>query len=373
MKSRTKLISQTKHSTVSLPSKTDMNKENSSKERDSAICLSQLKQHVKEVKNNVTVLEAEPDLATAISMLDAALNRRDQAIKSHNEQNPANLPTGTGRAEASSGPPSLPPILDDQLEKAVFTHPGQDSNPAVTYDRLEILGDAYIELIATKLVWDRFPSLPSGRMSQIRESLVKNETLAAYADVYGFAHKAIVPPGYATQAKRWIKTKGDIFEAYVAAVILSDPMDGYRNAERWLTGLWLPKLVDLGLQKSDLHSKEELAKLVMAKGIKLEYVEEKSAMQPKGTGSQTFFIGVYLTGWGWEKKHLGSGQGPSKNAAGDRAAKSALANTSLIAQISQAKKLSLSNKMAESSPTIHYIQVLIIGFHALIYVQMTIN
>lgn len=344
LNSITKHISQTKHSTGPVPTETNTSKKDFSKDQDTKICLSQLRQHVKEVKNNVTILEAEPDLATAISMLDAALNRREKAVQTHSVQDTANLSSGSGKTEKSSEPPSLPPILDDRLEKAVFTHPGQDSNPAVTYDRLEILGDAYIELIATKLVWDRFPSLPSGRISQIRESLVKNETLAAYADVYGLAHKAIVPPGYADQAKRWIKTKGDIFEAYVAAVILSDPMNGYRNAEQWLIALWLPKLVDLGLQKSDLHSKEELAKLVMAKGIKLEYVEEKSAVMPKGTGSQTFFIGVYLTGWGWEKKHLGSGQGPSKNAAGDRAAKSALANTSLISQISQAKKSSLSSK-----------------------------
>lgn len=231
----------------------------------------------------------------------------------------------------------MPPIPDDTLEKAVFTHPGLSNNDNATYDRLEILGDAYIELIATKLVWVKFPEIPSGRISQIRELLVKNETLSDYATLYELDSRASVPQGYMDQPKRWIKTKGDIFEAYVAAVVLSHPTHGFKVVEEWLTQLWLPKLKSLGGEKSTLQAKETLARKIMSKGVKLRYIDERAPVLLKG-GTQTFYIGVYLTGWGWDKKHLGSGQGRNKAMAGDEAARQALLNVPLIDEISSAKE-----------------------------------
>ncbi|RHZ43349.1 ribonuclease III [Aspergillus thermomutatus] len=233
--------------------------------------------------------------------------------------------------------PELPPILDSSLELAVFTHPGVSKDSKSTYDRLEILGDAYIELIATRLIWTRFEDLSSGQISQIRELLVKNETLSEFATLYGLDGRASIPQDLLNQPKRWTKTKGDIFESYVAAVILSRPTDGYYVAEQWLTQLWLPRLTDTVIQRTALDAKETLAKKIMGKGVKLKYVDERSPLQLRG-GMQTFYVGVYLTGWGWQNKHLGSGHGPSKAVAGDAAARQALLNEPLINSISQVKK-----------------------------------
>lgn len=232
--------------------------------------------------------------------------------------------------------PKLPTISDSLLEKAVFTHPGMSNNNEATYDRLEILGDAYIELMATKLIWDKFRDLPSGRISQIRESLVKNETLSEFATRYGFHSKALVPQDYSKQPKRWIKTKGDIFEAYVAAVILSNPADGYKTAEDWLRALWMPQLASTGDHTICLHAKEALAKRIMGKGVKLRYIDEHPPVQLEG-GKQIFFTGVYLTGWGWNNSHLGSGQGLNKVMAGNQAARQALQNEELINKIMAVK------------------------------------
>lgn len=233
--------------------------------------------------------------------------------------------------------PKLPSISDSLLEKAVFTHPGVGNNNEATYDRLEILGDAYIELMATKFVCDKFRELPSGRISQIRESLVKNETLSEFATRYGFDSKALVPRDYLKQPKRWMKTKGDIFEAYVAAIILSNPIDGYKIAEDWLTALWTPQLATTEGQPICSHAKEALAKRIMGKGIKLKYVDEHPPIK-LGGGKQTFYTGVYLTGWGWDNRHLGSGQGLNKVIAGDQAARQALQNEQLIDEIMAVKE-----------------------------------
>lgn len=142
--------------------------------------------------------------------------------------------------------PRLPPILSSALETAAFTHASLSNANTISYERLEFLGDAYIELIATRLIYPAFPTLTAGRMSQKRELLVKNETLAEYALAYGFDKRAKLPrdfwglgPG---RGKLWTKTMGDIFEAYVAAVVLDDPKGGFETVETWLQALWRDKL-----------------------------------------------------------------------------------------------------------------------------------
>ncbi|KAI7969733.1 hypothetical protein EIK77_006681 [Talaromyces pinophilus] len=239
--------------------------------------------------------------------------------------------------------PDLPSIHNASLERAVFTHPGARVNFAPegmeqNYDRLEVLGDAYVEVIATRLIWDQFKDMPAGRMSQVREDLVKNETLAGFASQYGFDKRVSVsvPEEQKAQSKRWLKIRGDVFEAYVAAVILSSPDHGFDMVEQWLRELWLPRLSHVQPVQTVLRYKEQLAKKVMSKGIKLRYVEEQPAKQLDG-GMQTYYIGVYLTGWGWQDQHLGSGSGLNKAIAGDEAANRALQNSPLIDQVAAAK------------------------------------
>lgn len=245
--------------------------------------------------------------------------------------------------------PPLPPILDKALESVAFTHPGSlscdtASKVNISYDRLEFLGDAYIELMATRIIFPRFPRLAAGRLSQQREMLVKNETLAEYALAYGFDVKAKLPSTYNTPGKDnrklWLKTLGDIFEAFVAAVIISDPEQGFQIVEAWLAALWESKL---GSQKRedtetvDPKAKMHLAAKLMGKGIKLNYRDEAAPVEIRQEGKLIFQIGVYLTGWGWEDQHLGSGKGLNKQEAGQKAAADAMANP-LAAQVASIKR-----------------------------------
>lgn len=154
--------------------------------------------------------------------------------------------------------------------------------------------------------------------------------------MYGFDKRAHVPADYVNQPKRWLKTKGDIFEAYVAGVVLSDQRHGFETVEDWMTRLWLPKLKEIEPTQTTLDGKQQLSKKVLSKGVKLRYVDEGPPIRKRGL--QTFFIGVYLTGWGWTDRHLGSGTGLNKAGAGDEAAKQALANRPLIDEIHAAKK-----------------------------------
>lgn len=245
--------------------------------------------------------------------------------------------------------PPLPPIRDRTLTSVAFTHPAcvhgtSTSKFNSSYDRLEFIGDAYIEVVATRIIFSRFPQLPAGRLSQQRELLVKNETLAEYALAYGFDEKASLPDDIRVPGKNsrkiWTKTMGDIFEAYVAALILSDPQYGFQTVEAWLGALWEPKLSShrpQDTEMADLKAKENLSKKILGKGIKLDYREEAPREEIKGEGKIVYHIGVFLTGWGWENMRLGSGKGLSKQDAGAGAAKDALANP-LSAQVASVKR-----------------------------------
>ncbi|MCJ1279614.1 hypothetical protein MMC21_007438 [Puttea exsequens] len=256
-------------------------------------------------------------------------------------------PLETYNGKASTLPP-LPTITSPTLARIPFTHQGSlkthpSASTGVSYERLEFLGDAYIELIATRLLFPRFPHLTAGRLSQKRELLIKNETLAEYAVAYRFAEEARLPINLAKGAKSkgWLKTMGDIFEAYVAAVIVDDPAEGFQRAEAWLCALWARKLTEQPVGgevvEADPEAKTELAKRVMGKGIQLVYKEEEPPEEKRDEGKLIFFVGVYLTGWGKENVCLGKGKGWSKKDAGAVAAAEALINPS-TAQVSYVKR-----------------------------------
>ncbi len=240
--------------------------------------------------------------------------------------------------------PDLPPIQDASLSTLPFRHQGilnthESAVANASYERLEFLGDAYLEVIASRLIYTRSPHLSAGRMSQVREALVKNETLAEYAVGYGFDKRAQLPRSHQRPGKLGIKTLGDIFEAYVAAVILADPRNGFKTAEAWLIDLWTPKFLEQTSQpKPNNNAKQVLAQKIMGKHIKVSYVDEKEPETCKSDGKTYYHMGVYLSGWGWTNLLLGTGRGLNKVEAGNQAAMTALANSSLIDQVAAVKQ-----------------------------------
>ena len=109
------------------------------------------------------------------------------------EMSKADVPVYTPFTVAKNLPP-LPNILDPKLAESPFRHKshGYDRSSTVadiTYERLEFLGDAYLELFASRLIFHHFPNLQAGSQSQIRELLVKNETLSEYARLYDFQNR----------------------------------------------------------------------------------------------------------------------------------------------------------------------------------------
>ncbi|KAF2403276.1 ribonuclease III [Trichodelitschia bisporula] len=247
-------------------------------------------------------------------------------------------PMPTAKTPLPADIPPLPAITDPTLTDAPFTHtsmlpahvPPTSTN---TYEPLEFLGDAYLEVIATRLIHARFAGHSVGQKAGLRELLIKNDTLASYAEHYGFPDRVKTTKHERSQGgKTWSKILADVFEAYVACVILSDPQHGFDTAEQWLTALWAPKVLEWrargdGKVGADEGLKSSQARVLLAQKLlggdaKLEYLQERP-MEVKNSRT-TFFIAVYLTGWGYTKQYLGRGSGRSKTLASAEAASNAL-------------------------------------------------
>jgi ribonuclease-3 len=270
--------------------------------------------------------------------------------------------------------PTLPKVLDPTLEASAFVHQHLGSNKPtdLSYERLEWVGDAYLEVTATLLISQTFPALSPGKMSQLRERLVKNLTLADFARRYGFDKRARLPSHMSNlNSYEMTKVLGDIFEAYVAAVILSDPTDGVRRVSEWLKELWgqtlqkeiideersafkldspmwrlrgqvgPPEKIEIvdKTQIVPLNPKEQLQAALGAKGVKIRYEDVGQVKKDPKNKLPLFTVGVYLDGWGEKNKLLGTGQANGKKDAGFRAAEFALSNKKMMKAFAEKKKV----------------------------------
>ena len=320
--------------------------------------------------------------ATPSSIGDEALNRCLElqtilrAPKSPpKQQDGPNIPktltpasiTPWKHSELPSDLPPLPAVLDKTLEEAAFTHTnaGAGRITDITYERLEWIGDSYMEIIAALLIGQTFPHHTPGKLSQLRERCVRNLTLSEYATAYSFDKRANLGANFKPSAKDMIKILGDMFEAYVAAIVLSDPENGLPRAAEWLKSLWgrtlakeireeetkgieiqnpMWKLVGaardmITQQKAPLSPKDQLQKALGARGIKIDYRDMGPPGKDRTNSLPLFTVGVYLTGWKERDKLLGRGSANGKKEAGTKAAEQALNNKKMMAIYVERKRM----------------------------------
>lgn len=287
--------------------------------------------------------------------------------KGHYKRLPANVTpqSDTPIVRFIASLPAIPEIScpkNPSLANAPFTHASIDSQN--NYERLEFLGDAYLELIATRFIFARFPHFLTGKQAKLRESLVQNATLAQFAVFYHFQDRVKTDVSMA-RAKDKMKEKvlADVFEAYIAGVVLADDEGGFARAETWLRGCWTATtLLDdttiarfLGGEAAASgfveNPKDRLWGLIAERDVKLDYVDEP--MGELKNGDQRRHVAIYLTGYEYERKKIGSAIGVGRKEASMLAAKCALEdNKDLIGQCAETKRRNRDirrAKMAEAA------------------------
>lgn len=124
---------------------------------------------------------------------------------------------------------SAPEQVLQALTHRSFSHEAGPHSDTPHYERLEFLGDAVLELLISHLLWQRFPTLPEGKLTEIRSNLVKKATLADIARELSLGNILRLGRG---ERKRGGQTQdsilADVFESLMAALYLDAGLDKAR-------------------------------------------------------------------------------------------------------------------------------------------------
>lgn len=97
-------------------------------------------------------------------------------------------------------------------------------------ERLEFLGDSILNFLIADLLYVRFPRAQEGRLSRLRATLVKGETLAEIARELEMGDHLILGPGeLKSGGHRRTSILADAFEAVIGAVYLDGGLEACRQ------------------------------------------------------------------------------------------------------------------------------------------------
>lgn len=159
------------------------------------------------------------------------------------------------------------------------------------YERMEFLGDAILNLIITDDLYHRFSDATEGKLSRLRASMVKGETLAQVAKVIelgGFLHLGsgeLKSGGF-----RRDSILADVFESVIGAIYLDG---GYEQARQFVLNMFKERLDNIDINVDLKDPKTRLQELLQAKGCDLPVYEILST-----TGqahNQTFDVSCYVS------------------------------------------------------------------------------
>jgi ribonuclease III len=208
---------------------------------------------------------------------------------------------------------------DLALLRQAFTHRSylnEHRSEAVGHnERLEFLGDAVLELIATHFLFEKFPDKTEGELTAYRAALVNAVTCAEVAQEIGMNDFLLLSRGEAKDTGRARSILlANAFEALVGAIYLDQ---GYDAAKAFIGAHLFPKIDDIVRKKLWQDAKSALQERAQEKeGVTPSY----AVLRESGPDhDKQFVVGVYL-----KDALLAEGMGKSKQEAEQAAAREAL-------------------------------------------------
>ncbi len=181
-------------------------------------------------------------------------------------------------------------------------------------ERLEFLGDAVLELVVTKYLFDNF-SEPEGILTNWRSALVRTESIGAAASNFGFEPLLRLSRGerHGTERAR-AQILANSYEAVVGAIYLDQ---GYDVAKDFITRSILSTFKEILDSGSWMDAKSHLQEMAQSREGHTPLYKVLSEEGPDH--DKTFTVGVFVQG-----ELRGEGTGPSKQAGQQKAAEIAL-------------------------------------------------
>ncbi len=204
---------------------------------------------------------------------------------------------------------------DKKLLKTALTHTSYaNEHKCLSYERLEFLGDAVLQVLTSKYIYNNYPGFPEGKMSRLRANVVCETTLFHIAEKLGIGEFALLGRGEEmTGGRNRPSILADMVEAVLAAVYLDGGME---KAESIIFDAYGHIIEAAAEGKLNFDYKTALQEKTQADGRKTEY---KITGEEGPPHDKTFTMEVFVDG-----KLMGNGRGKTKQEAQQQAAKAAL-------------------------------------------------
>jgi len=122
---------------------------------------------------------------------------------------------------------------DLALLQLALTHPSiahEQGAPIQTNQRLEFLGDAVLQLVLTRALYENFPAFGEGPLTKARAKLVNRRSLAEHGRRLGLGRHLILSRGEDQHGGRERPSAlADAFEALLGAIFLDGGFDAARD------------------------------------------------------------------------------------------------------------------------------------------------
>ena len=208
---------------------------------------------------------------------------------------------------------------DTALLQLALTHPSvahEQGSPVQTNQRLEFLGDAVLQLVLTRELYEKFPGFDEGPLTKARAKLVNRRTLAERARHLGLGQHLILSRGEELHGGRErLSALADTYEALLGALLLDG---GFGAASDFILRQFQAAFGGLLVIPILENPKGELQELLQAISPEAPEYQVVSASGPDH--DRLFECTVHHAG-----AELARGQGKSKKAAESEAAMAALA------------------------------------------------
>lgn len=177
-----------------------------------------------------------------------------------------------------------------------------------SYERLEFLGDAVLELITSEFLFEEYKDLPEGQLTKFRASIVCEFTLSSVSEMLHLGDYVLLSKGEElTGGRNRSSILCDLFESVLGAIYL----DGGMEAAKKYVHSFL--LTDIEHKTLFYDAKTTLQEMVQKDGrgvVTYELIEEKGPDHNKSFVTEVYIDGV----------RLASGEGTSKKNAQQMAA-----------------------------------------------------
>ena len=205
---------------------------------------------------------------------------------------------------------------NQELIVSALTHPSAAEGMPVSasYERLEFLGDSILGAIVATDLFERFPDMDEGALTQAKISLVSGKMLSSVAQRLGVAELIVMGESEkGTGARGMHSALENVYEAIVGALYLDA---GYTATHDFVQRTLGPE-VSPELARKPISPKSRLQEVTqrdMRCGPEYKLVAEE------GPAHDPTFTSVAMV----EGRRIGRGSGPSKKASESAAAIDAL-------------------------------------------------